>query len=88
MRFTRRRNSKHIQARTSGGRYTRPTVVGLTGMDACRACNRFYQAVKFDEGPFPMPMRVTVCPHCGKDPSKPAEAVEPPTPEDSTEDES
>lgn len=66
--FTRRRNSKRLQFRGSGGRYERPTIESAFGHSVCvnTACNRFFQSVVMkDDGPFPEKVRITVCPHCG-----------------------
>jgi uncharacterized OB-fold protein len=66
MRFTRNKGSKYLRARTAGGRFTRPTVEDVFGMTACKSCGRFYASTMVNEkDPFPMPVRVKVCPHCG-----------------------
>lgn len=69
--FTRRRNSKKLQWRGTGGRFERATTEKAFGMSACNntACGRFFQSViiENDEHGFPDKKRITVCPHCGTD---------------------
>jgi len=72
--FTRNRGSKYLRARGGGGRFKRATIADF-GMAVCSACNRFFEAkVMPEDDPFPMPVRVKNCPHCGA-------AVPPPKPE-------
>jgi hypothetical protein len=68
--FTRNRGSKHLRARTGGGRFRRATL-GDFGMACCTGeggCGRFFESHKMpdENDPFPMPEKVKNCPHCGK----------------------
>lgn len=67
--FTRNRGSKHLRARTGGGRFKRATIADL-GMATCSSCGRFFEsrtiAEPSAEDPFPFPVKTTHCPHCGK----------------------
>lgn len=64
-RFTRNRNSKRLRGRGAGGRFQRITIADF-GMAVCNACNRFFEAkVMPEDDPFPMPVKVKNCPHCG-----------------------
>jgi hypothetical protein len=67
--FTRNLGSKRLRARTNDGRFKRATLADLgIHMTACAACGRFFENRTVDHSePFPMPKRVTICPHCGRE---------------------
>jgi hypothetical protein len=61
--LTRRRNSKKLQVRGTGGRYAKTPSLGC---EVCVHCQALIMKT-MSAGPFPMPEWPKTCHHCGKD---------------------
>lgn len=61
--FTRRKGSKRLQARSTGGRYARPSL----GANVCPDCGQIVLPEMDNSGPFPTRKPLPDdCPGCGR----------------------